>query len=148
MCRVISRSYFISGSYFNSKICCHFTFMPINVNFTLLQSFDSVVIQAHIPLAFLSYTVNELFDTKVKPFTVAQVCLPCSCLVVWSFCCCRQTNKPRVNASQDLPQQKDVYILSQRKRTSNVSFSKTSLGSKYGENSKTKNSKRSKVHHL
>lgn len=36
----------------------------------------------------------------------------------------------------------------QKASSSNVSFSKTSLGSKYGENSKTKNSKRSKVHHL
>lgn len=100
MSKVISRSYLISGSYCNSKICCLFTFIPINVHFTLLQSFDSVVIQAYIPLAFLSYAVNELFDTKVKLFTVAQVCLPCSCLVVWSFCSSRYTNKPRMNVSQ------------------------------------------------
>lgn len=77
--------------------------MLINVNFTLLQSFDSIVIQLCIALAFLSYAVNELFDMKVKLFSVDLVCLPCSCLVVWSFGRSRYTNKPTVNVSQDLP---------------------------------------------
>jgi len=66
------------------------------MNFTLLRSFDSTVIQPYIPMAFLSYAVKELFDTEVKLVTVAQLCMPCSCLVVWSFWRSRYTDKPTV----------------------------------------------------
>lgn len=41
------------------------------MNFTLLQSFDSMVIQPYIPLPFLPFAVNELFGTGQ---TVAHCC--------------------------------------------------------------------------